>query len=212
MMCWWAENQNGVEFKRHLARVPDYLWLGEDGMKMQTFGSQLWDSALATQAIILSDMPEEYGDSLRKANFYIKESQIKNNPRGDFSKMGRQISKGAWTFTDQDHGWAVSDCTAEALKVIPYHNLCLYFISVAKKISFLLQRHILQCLLLLSQMPDEVTGEKVDKERLFEAVNFLLYVQSSTSGGFAIWERPVPQPYLEVHINKQHFSSYRSLI
>lgn len=95
--CWWAENKNGVEFKHHLARVPDYLWLGEDGMKMQTFGSQLWDSTLATQAIILSDMPEEYGDSLRKANFYIKESQIKNNPCGDFSKMGRQISKGAWT-------------------------------------------------------------------------------------------------------------------
>ena len=35
MMCWWAENPNGDEFKHHLARVPDYLWLAEDGMKMQ---------------------------------------------------------------------------------------------------------------------------------------------------------------------------------
>lgn len=35
MMCCWAEDPNGDEFKYHLARVPDYLWLAEDGMKMQ---------------------------------------------------------------------------------------------------------------------------------------------------------------------------------
>ena len=35
MMCWWAEDPNGEEFKYHLARVPDYLWLAEDGMKVQ---------------------------------------------------------------------------------------------------------------------------------------------------------------------------------
>ena len=31
--------------------------------------------------------------------------------------MYRHISKGSWTFSDQDHGWQVSDCTAEGLKV-----------------------------------------------------------------------------------------------
>jgi beta-amyrin synthase len=31
--------------------------------------------------------------------------------------MYRHISRGSWTFSDQDHGWQVSDCTAEALKV-----------------------------------------------------------------------------------------------
>ena len=35
---------------RHLARVPDYLWVAEDGMKMQGYnGSQLWDTAFAVQ-------------------------------------------------------------------------------------------------------------------------------------------------------------------
>ncbi|GKC66072.1 dammarenediol II synthase-like protein, partial [Tanacetum coccineum] len=144
MMCWWSLDTNGDEFKHHLARVPDYLWLGEDGMKMQTAGSQLWDCAFATQAIISSNMPEEYGDTLRKANFFLKESQIKDNPSGDFTKLCRKSTKGGWAFIDQDNGWPVSDCTAEALK----------------------------CLLLLSQMPDEVSGEKTDNERLYEAVNF----------------------------------------
>ncbi|KAL0337468.1 UNVERIFIED_CONTAM: Dammarenediol II synthase [Sesamum calycinum] len=54
------------------------------------------------------------------------------------------------------------------------------------------------CLLLLSQMPTEIVGEKADVERLYDAVNVLLYLQSPLSGGFAIWEPPIPQPYLQV--------------
>lgn len=62
---------------------------------------------------------------------------------------------------------------------------------------------MLQCLLLLSQMPEEISGEKADNQRLYDAVNFLLYVQSPTTGGFAIWEPPIPHPYLQVHMHIQ---------
>ncbi|KAK1422787.1 hypothetical protein QVD17_18074 [Tagetes erecta] len=194
MMCWWAENPNGDEFKHHLARVPDYLWLAEDGMKMQGCGSQLWDCTLVTQALIASNMVEEFGDSLKKAHIFIKESQIKQNPSGDFSKMYKPISKGSWAFADQDQGWGVSDCTAEALK----------------------------CLLLLSDMPEAISGERADNAQLYEAVNFILYLQSPTSGGFSIWEPPVPQPYLEmlnpseifadIVVEKEHLENTASII
>ncbi|XP_074333721.1 dammarenediol II synthase-like isoform X2 [Apium graveolens] len=187
MMCWWAENPNGDEFKHHLARVPDYLWLAEDGMKMQSFGSQLWDCVLATQAIMATDMIEEYGDSLKKAHFYIKESQVKENPSGDFESMCRKFTKGSWTFSDQDQGWVVSDCTAEALK-----------------------------------MPEEIAGHKVDVERLHDAIDVLLYLQSPDSGGFAVWEPPVPQPYLQmlnpseifadIVVEKEHVECTASII
>ena len=63
----------------------------------------------------------------------------------------------------------------------------------------------MQCLLLLSEMPLKISGEQVDKERLYDAVHFLLNIQSPTSGGLAIWERPVPQPYLEVYTLSYHF-------
>lgn len=43
---------------------------------------------------------------------------MKENPFGNFEEMYRHISKGAWTFSIQDHGWQVSDCTAEGLKVL----------------------------------------------------------------------------------------------
>ncbi|KAG2298328.1 hypothetical protein Bca52824_034800 [Brassica carinata] len=55
-------------------------------------------------------------DVLRRGHSYIKKSQVIENPPGDFKSMYHHRSKGAWTFSDRDHGWQVSDCTAEALK------------------------------------------------------------------------------------------------
>jgi beta-amyrin synthase len=39
-------------------------------------GSQLWDSVFATQAIIASNLTDEYGSTLRKAFNFIKLSQV----------------------------------------------------------------------------------------------------------------------------------------
>ncbi|KAJ0075359.1 hypothetical protein Patl1_35109 [Pistacia atlantica] len=119
MLACWVEDPNGVPFKKHLARIQDYFWLAEDGMKIQ----------------------------------------IKDNPLGDFKSMFRHISKGAWPFSDQDHGWPVSDCTAESFK----------------------------CCLLLSMMHPDIVGEKMEPEWLFEAVNFILFLQDN-NGGLAVWE------------------------
>ena len=44
--------------------------------------------------------------------------KLQENPSSDFTKMYRHISRGAWTFSCADHGWQVSDCTAEALQVL----------------------------------------------------------------------------------------------
>lgn len=35
MLCCWVEDPNSEAFKLHLPRIYDYLWLAEDGMKMQ---------------------------------------------------------------------------------------------------------------------------------------------------------------------------------
>ncbi|GMH14346.1 hypothetical protein Nepgr_016187 [Nepenthes gracilis] len=116
MLACWVEDPNGDCFKKHLARIPDYIWVGEDGMKMQCFGSQLWDTVLAIQALLVVNLNDEIGPTLKKGHNYIKNSQVKDNPSDDFKSMYRHFSKGSWTFSDQDHGWQVSDCTAEGLK------------------------------------------------------------------------------------------------
>lgn len=55
----------------------DYLWVAEDGMKMQGYnGSQLWDTSFAVQAITAAGLEEEFGDCLRNAHGYIDASQV----------------------------------------------------------------------------------------------------------------------------------------
>ncbi|KAG9142327.1 hypothetical protein Leryth_016819 [Lithospermum erythrorhizon] len=64
MPCARGQDPNGDYFKKHLARIPDYLWVAEDGMKMQSFGSQEWDTGFAVQALLSSDLIEEIGPVL----------------------------------------------------------------------------------------------------------------------------------------------------
>ncbi|KAF2305432.1 hypothetical protein GH714_005241 [Hevea brasiliensis] len=149
MFAYWAEDPTQEAFKLHLPRVPDYLWVAEDGMKMQNLGCQLWDAVFATQAVMESDFTDEYGSTLRKAHEFIKQTQILENRSRDYKDMYWYISKGAWPLADGDQGWQVSDCTAEALKV----------------------------LLLMSEMPSDMVVNSVEAKRLYDAVDFLLTLQ-----------------------------------
>ncbi|GLT38206.1 hypothetical protein SLA2020_124700 [Shorea laevis] len=169
MLACWVEDPNGDYFKKHLARIPDYIWVAEDGIKMHSFGSQEWDTGFAVQALLASNLINEIGPVLKRGHDFIKKSQVKDNPSGDFKKMYRHISKGSWTFSDQDHGWQVSDCTAEGLK----------------------------CCLLMSMLPQEIVGEKLEPERLYDAVNVLLSLQSK-NGGLAAWEPVGASEWLEM--------------
>ncbi|KAI4334868.1 hypothetical protein L6164_013576 [Bauhinia variegata] len=169
MLACWVEDPNGDAFKKHLARVPDYLWVSEDGMTMQSFGSQQWDAGFAIQALLATNLTEEIAPTLARGHDFIKKSQVKDNPSGDFKSMYRHISKGAWTFSDQDHGWQVSDCTAEGLK----------------------------CCLLFSMLPPELAGEEMEPERLYDSVNLLLSLQSK-NGGLTVWEPNKGQDWLEM--------------
>ncbi|KAL6888522.1 hypothetical protein ACP4OV_009548 [Aristida adscensionis] len=117
MLACWIEDPNSEAFRLHIPRVYDYLWLAEDGMKMQGYnGTQLWDTAFAVQAIVATGFIKEFGLTLKLAHEYIKNSQFLDNCPGDLSYWYRHISKGGWPFSTADQGWPVSDCTAEGLK------------------------------------------------------------------------------------------------
>nr|ANG59904.1 oxidosqualene cyclases 2 [Alisma plantago-aquatica subsp. orientale] len=170
MLCCWVEDPNSEAFKLHLGRLHDYLWIAEDGMKMQGYnGSQLWDTAFTVQAIISSKLSEEYGPTLKKAHDYIKKSQVLNDCSGDMSFWYRHISKGAWPFSTADHGWPISDCTAEGLKAS----------------------------LLLSCISSEIVGEPLEANRLYDAVNVILSLMN-TDGGFATYELTRSYPWMEI--------------
>ncbi|KAL9254135.1 Beta-amyrin synthase 2-like protein [Drosera capensis] len=145
------------------------------GCVEKTFGSQLWDGTFAIQALLASDFIDETGFTLKWGHYFIKNSQVKDNPSGNFKKMFRHIAKESWTFSDWDHGWQVSDCTAEGLL----------------------------CCLLLSQLPPELVGEALRKEGMDDAVNIILSLQSE-NGGLAAWEPVVANSWLE-KLNRTEF-------
>ncbi|XP_050217053.1 cycloartenol synthase [Mercurialis annua] len=169
MLCCWVEDPNSEAFKLHLPRIYDYLWLAEDGMKMQGYnGSQLWDAAFAVQAILSSNLVEEYGPTLKQAHEFIKKSQVLDDCQGDLNYWYRHISKGAWPFSTADHGWPISDCTAEGMKA----------------------------LLLLSKLPSDIVGERLDTNRFYDAVNVVLSLQND-DGGFPTYELSRSYSWLE---------------
>ncbi|KAH9667985.1 Camelliol C synthase [Citrus sinensis] len=171
MLSCWVEDPNGGYFKKHLARIGEYFWIGEDGMKVQGLCSQTWVCAFAVQALLACNLTDEIGPILMKAHDFLKTSQVTDNPPGDFKSMFRHISKGGWTFSNKDHGWQVSDCTAEALLC------CLHF----------------------SMMPSEIVGEKMEPERFYDAVNYILSMQSET-GGVPAWEPRRAPSWLEKYV------------
>ncbi|KAG2306336.1 hypothetical protein Bca52824_026084 [Brassica carinata] len=170
MLACWVEDSEGDYFKKHLARLHDFVWIGDDGLKFQQIcGSQIWDTAFSLQVLLAADDDDEIIQStLIKAYDFLKKSQVTENPRGDHLKMFRHITKGGWNFPDKDQGLPDSDCTAESL----------------------------ECCLMFETMPQEVVGEKMDVKRLYDAVNLILHFQSK-NGGVSAWEPAPGKTWLE---------------
>ncbi|XP_055494164.1 lanosterol synthase [Leucoraja erinacea] len=160
LVRWHMEGSKSSGFQEHVSRIPDYLWLGLDGLKMQgTNGSQLWDTAFTVQAFLEADAQNipEFTACLKNAHNYFNITQVRDNPP-DYDKYYRQMNKGGFSFSTRDCGWIVADCTAEGLKSI----------------------------MLLQEKCPFIT-ENISDERLFDAVNVLLNMRNP-DGGFATYE------------------------
>nr|A0A125SXN2.1 RecName: Full=Alpha-onocerin synthase LCD [Lycopodium clavatum]BAU46472.1 onocerin synthase [Lycopodium clavatum] len=181
MLCCWLEDRNSDAFKKHLSRVLDFLWLSEDGMKMQVCnGSQLWDTALSVRALISANLLNECSSMLRRAKLYIENTQIQESYPGDLDHWHRITSKGGWPQSTRDWGWPVSDCTAEAL----------------------------QAVLALSSQSTTDVGEALPEERIHECINVLLSFQKS-NGSFAPFDarNPLEGPKIWNHTESPGYKS-----
>ena len=172
-------NEDGdLLVEKHMARVRDYLWVAEDGMKMQGYnGSQCWDTSFATQALLEAEMLDEFPDLTLKVWSYFEKTQIlstdvsKSSPAYAFEsndnryKSYRHISEGGWPFSTSAHGWPISDCTGEGLKAT---------------LSLLKTKTIQEAL-----KSESIVS--ISDERLFKAANILLTYQNE-DGGFATYE------------------------
>jgi cycloartenol synthase len=170
MMCCWFEDPESEAFKRHLPRLHDYLWVAEDGMKMQGYnGSQLWDTSFAVQAIASSGLAHEFVDCLKKAGEYVDNTQVIEEAQAPLSRYYRHISKGAWPFSTRDHGWPISDCTSEGLKAA----------------------------MALKELESVVGWKPLPLDRLNDCLDVILSYQNG-DGGFATYENMRSFGFLEL--------------
>jgi squalene/oxidosqualene cyclase-like protein len=114
-LVWHRVRPDGPEVRAHLARWPDYLQHTPEGSDIKgTNSSQLWDTAFAVQALVASG-PEGVRDTLERASRFLEANQILEDPPPS-ALNPRHPGRGGWPFSTLDHGWPVSDCTAEGLK------------------------------------------------------------------------------------------------
>ena len=162
----------------HMARVADYLWVAEDGMKMKGYnGSQCWDTSFAIQAVYEAGLLDEFPSVSKGVWSYLERTQILSTEVSQASpafkyedavfrkQFYRHISQGGWPFSTSAHGWPISDCTGEGLKGV-------------------------LCLLRSKCVQDGIQNgslKLIDDKRLQKAVNVLLSYQNE-DGGFATYE------------------------
>jgi squalene/oxidosqualene cyclase-like protein len=165
MLCrWHADGPDSDGFKKHVARLEDYLWLAEDGLKMQGYnGSQLWDTSFAVMAINETGLESEFRDCLLKAYHYMDITQVEEDvPNRE--KYFRHISKGGWPFSTKDHGWPIADCTAHGLEAV---------LQLHEKVDS-------------TGAPLVPKNLRISDERIFDAVNVLISFENE--GGWATYE------------------------
>uniref|UniRef100_A0A8C8IEG4 Terpene cyclase/mutase family member n=1 Tax=Oncorhynchus tshawytscha TaxID=74940 RepID=A0A8C8IEG4_ONCTS len=102
LVRWHVDGPSSAAFQEHVSRIPDYLWLGLDGMKMQV----CW--VLASHDIHNVVNLLHYG--------LVSWPKLNNPP--EYQKYYRQMNKGGFPFSTRDCGWIVADCTAEGLKSV----------------------------------------------------------------------------------------------
>lgn len=116
LWVWHHARPAGPELKRHAAQLPEYLWKGKDGTKMQGYhSSQLWDTAFAARAIVGSGQAQRFAAQLERAHEFIANNQVRED-LPDRERAYRDPTKGGFCFSAKDNGWTVSDCTAEGLR------------------------------------------------------------------------------------------------
>lgn len=168
--CFLKEGPDSYSFQRHLYRLHEYMWVNQEGMLANgTNGVQVWDTSFTIQACVeagLADSPK-WKPMLVKALGYLESEQIREEVP-DRGLCYRQSRKGAWPFSTKLQGYTVSDCTAEALRVV----------------------------LLLQNAHDY--KPLLEDSRITDAVDVLLTMQNKHTGGFASYEIQRGSEYLEL--------------
>jgi len=159
-LALFAENPRHPDLAPSLDAVEAWRWEDEEeGTRYVGARSNTWDTAFVVQAMLESpDMVEGGAHSLDQAHAFLKRAQM-TEELPDYRAAWRDPALGGWCFSDGQHRWPVSDCTAEALSA-----------------------------LLFLRESGLAISHPISEERLRQAAEFVLSRQNA-DGGFGTYER-----------------------
>jgi len=168
----WSQNPNHPDLARSLEGMEKWKWEDkEQGIRYTGARSNTWDTAFALLALLESPaaLPGEVREGLRRAYGFLRDVQMIEEIQ-DYREQGRDHALGGWCFSNGEHRWPVSDCTAEALSaVLKVHEAANLMLSPSERIS---------------------------DERIAQAAEFILSRQNA-DGGFGTYERRRGSSWLE---------------
>jgi lanosterol synthase len=158
-----AIDPSDPELGRAMDAMESWKWEDEaEGVRFCGAHSTAWDTAFAIRAITTAaahtPLTVEAKDAVRAAYRWLEATQMQEE-LSDYERERRAPIRGGWCFSDGEHRWPVSDCTAEALTAI----------LDAEAMEIVHQR------------------EQIARTRLVEAVQFILLRQNE-DGGFGSYE------------------------
>jgi squalene/oxidosqualene cyclase-like protein len=163
-----VHGKSSPQFEQHAARLRDYLYVAEDGMRVQGYGgSQLWDTAFTVQALAEGGMCHRVADQLRHVHEFVDHAQLVEEVPLK-KEFYRDTCRGGWTFSTADNYWPVADCTAEGMRA----SLILEDAGLTSK------------------------GGPLEPHRYFAAVNLILEYQND-DGGWPTYEKARSGAWLE---------------
>jgi len=169
-LALWSCNPNHPDLALSLQGLEKWKWQDEEGIRYAGARSQTWDTAFAMLALLESPaIAVSSAEALRRAYAFLRGAQMTAEIH-DYREQSRDPALGGWCFSDGEHRWPVTDCTAEALCAV-------------------LKMHRLPGLT-LSQ------SERISERRITEAAGFILSRQN-VDGGFGTYERQRGSSWLE---------------
>jgi lanosterol synthase len=159
----WSDRADHPDLAPSLAGLEAWKWDDEaEGIRYAGARSHAWDTAFAVEALLERPaVAVGAAAALRSAHRFLRDTQIATELDG-IEVEHRDSALGGWCFSDGEHRWPVSDCTAEALS------------SVLR----------IQSAPAVAPAP----AERIPGERLRQAAAFIVARQNA-DGGFGTYER-----------------------
>lgn len=159
-LALFIEDPLHPELEASLAGIEAWRWEDQkEGLRYVGARSNTWDTGFVLQAIADVSMPTPQTiAAMTRAVHFLDRAQMTEETQ-DYARYWRDPALGGWCFSDGEHRWPVSDCTAEALSG----------------------------LIALYEHPAYGSIPRLAKERLRNGIRFILSRQNA-DGGFGTYE------------------------